>query len=90
MRNLLVLEFNEANRPKHVTQYVELVDCLIDTPEDVALLQKSHVIERHSMMITDEYVAKIEFLWDCTVLTGRERTSPEAVAGIKAEFPTVA
>ncbi|XP_057814796.2 putative UPF0481 protein At3g02645 [Cryptomeria japonica] len=59
MRNLLALEFNDAGRPKHVTQYVELMDCLIDTPEDVALLRKSHVIERQSMMITDEYVAKM-------------------------------
>ncbi|GLJ20395.1 hypothetical protein SUGI_0370520 [Cryptomeria japonica] len=61
MRNLLALEFNDANRPKHVTQYVELMDCLIDTPEDVVLLRECHVIDRHSMMITDEYVAK---MWD--------------------------
>ncbi|GLJ20397.1 hypothetical protein SUGI_0370540 [Cryptomeria japonica] len=61
MRNLLALEFNDANRPKHVTQYVELKDCLIDTPEDVVLLRECHVIDRHSMMTTDEYVAKI---WD--------------------------
>ncbi|GLJ20398.1 hypothetical protein SUGI_0370550 [Cryptomeria japonica] len=53
MRNLLALEFNDATRPKHVTQYVELMDCLINTPEDV--------IDRNSMMITDEYVAK---MWD--------------------------
>ncbi|XP_057814807.2 putative UPF0481 protein At3g02645 [Cryptomeria japonica] len=61
MRNLLALEFNDAVRSKHVTRYVELMDCLIDTPEDVALLRESNVIERHSMMITDEYVAK---MWD--------------------------
>ncbi|GLJ20396.1 hypothetical protein SUGI_0370530 [Cryptomeria japonica] len=61
MRNLLALEFNDANRPKHVIQYVELMDCLIDTPEDVTLLRKCEVIDRHSMMITDEHIAK---MWD--------------------------
>ncbi|GLJ23139.1 hypothetical protein SUGI_0436580 [Cryptomeria japonica] len=61
LRNLLALEFNEGGREKHVSNYVELMDCLIDTPEDVTLLRESHVIERQSMMITDEYVAK---MWD--------------------------
>ncbi|KAH9299429.1 hypothetical protein KI387_031111 [Taxus chinensis] len=61
LRNLLALEFNDVNREKSVTQYVELMDCLIDTPEDVALLRKCHIIVRESMMITDQYVAK---MWD--------------------------
>ncbi|GLJ20400.1 hypothetical protein SUGI_0370590 [Cryptomeria japonica] len=37
------------------------MDCLIDTPEDVVVLRKGRVIDRQSMMITDEYVAK---MWD--------------------------
>ncbi|GLJ23136.1 hypothetical protein SUGI_0436550 [Cryptomeria japonica] len=60
LRNLLALEFNEGGREKHVSNYVELMDCLID-PEDVTLLRESHVIQRQSMMITDEYVTK---MWD--------------------------
>ncbi|XP_057815013.2 UPF0481 protein At3g47200-like [Cryptomeria japonica] len=61
LRNLLALEFNEGAQEKLVTNYVELMDCLIDTPEDVDLLRENHVIDRQSMMITDEYVAK---MWD--------------------------
>ncbi|XP_057815010.2 uncharacterized protein LOC131028693 [Cryptomeria japonica] len=62
LRNLLALEFNDyASQQKNVSQYVELMDCLIDTPEDVALLRKCHVIDRQSMMITDDYVART---WD--------------------------
>ncbi|XP_057815011.2 UPF0481 protein At3g47200-like [Cryptomeria japonica] len=62
LRNLLALEFNDySGQQKNVTNYVELMDCLIDTPEDVALLRKSHVIYRQSTMITDEYVAR---MWD--------------------------
>ncbi|GLJ20415.1 hypothetical protein SUGI_0370810 [Cryptomeria japonica] len=44
MRNLLALEFNDVTHPKNVTQYVELMDCLIDTPEEVSLLRECHVI----------------------------------------------
>ncbi|GLJ23138.1 hypothetical protein SUGI_0436570 [Cryptomeria japonica] len=61
LRNLLALEFNDADREKRVMYYVELMDCLIDTPEDVSLLRESHIINRQSMMITDEYVSK---MWD--------------------------
>ncbi|GLJ23141.1 hypothetical protein SUGI_0436640 [Cryptomeria japonica] len=61
LRNLLALEFNDAGGEKSVTHYVELMDCLIDDKDDVTLLRKSNVIERQSMMITDEYVAK---MWD--------------------------
>ncbi|GLJ23131.1 hypothetical protein SUGI_0436500 [Cryptomeria japonica] len=61
LRNFLALEFNDADSEKCVIHYVELMDCLIDTPEDVALLRESHVINRQSVMITDEYVAK---MWD--------------------------
>ncbi|GLJ28978.1 hypothetical protein SUGI_0571940 [Cryptomeria japonica] len=61
LRNLLALEFVDARRRKDVSNYVELMDCLIDTDVDVALLRSSQVIVRQSMMITDEYVAK---MWD--------------------------
>ncbi|GLJ20416.1 hypothetical protein SUGI_0370850 [Cryptomeria japonica] len=33
----------------------------IDTPEDVVVLRKGHVIDRQSMMTIDEYLAK---MWD--------------------------
>ncbi|GLJ20405.1 hypothetical protein SUGI_0370640 [Cryptomeria japonica] len=81
MRNLLALEFNDATHPKYVTQYVELMNCLIDTPEDVALLREYNVIDRHSMNITDEYVVK---MWEGLAKTMFFSAFVEKPQGIKA------
>eukprot|EP01018_Ginkgo_biloba_P032636 Gb_40233 [translate_table: standard] len=59
LRNLLALEFNNPNRAKHVTRYVELMDCLIDAGEDICLLRKFDVIKRRGPMVTDASIAKI-------------------------------
>ncbi|GLJ20418.1 hypothetical protein SUGI_0370870 [Cryptomeria japonica] len=84
MRNLLALELNDVTRSKNVTQYVELMDCLIDTPEDVALLRECHVINRQSMMITDEQITK---MWDGMgkplFFAGFEEHSQEIKSGIR-------
>lgn len=61
LRNMVALEFNDPARRNSVTRYVGLMDCLIDTPNDVSLLRDSDVIRRRSLMLTDEYVAK---MWD--------------------------
>ncbi|XP_057814803.2 putative UPF0481 protein At3g02645 isoform X1 [Cryptomeria japonica] len=81
MRNLLALEFNDATRPKYVTQYVELMNCLIDTPEDVALLREYNVIDRHSMNLTDEYVVK---MWEGLAKTMFFSAFVEKPQGMKA------
>ncbi|GLJ23130.1 hypothetical protein SUGI_0436480 [Cryptomeria japonica] len=79
LRNLLALEFNEGAQEKLVTNYVELMDCLIDTLEDVALLRENHVIDRQSMMITDEYVAK---MWDVVRQSRVQQAMPASVSGL--------
>lgn len=61
LRNMLALEFNDPARPNSVTRYVGLMDGLIDTLNDVRLLRDCDVIRRPSLMLTDEYVAK---MWD--------------------------
>eukprot|EP01018_Ginkgo_biloba_P032625 Gb_39014 [translate_table: standard] len=58
LRNLLALEFNNPNGTKHVTRYVELMDCLIDTPKDISLLKKFGVIQQRSLMLKDADIAK--------------------------------
>lgn len=59
LRNMLALEFNDPARRNCVTRYVGLMDCLIDTPDDVRLLRDSHVIRRRSLMLTDESIANM-------------------------------
>ena len=62
------MEFNAALRDSamrnignSMTRYVRLMDCVIDTVEDVRLLHESQVILRGSLMLIDK---KIVGLWN--------------------------
>jgi len=57
LRNMLAFEFNDADRGDRVTRFVGLMDCLIDTAEDVRLLRESQVLLRGSVMLNDESIA---------------------------------
>lgn len=59
-RNLLALEVNDADHGNHVRDFIQLMDCLIDTSSDIRTLRKSHVICLGSAL-SDEGLAKI---WD--------------------------
>lgn len=59
LRNMLALEFNDFTREDHMTRYVGLMDCLIDSAEDVRLLRESQVILRGSVMMSDESIAEM-------------------------------
>lgn len=56
-RNLLAFEMCKPSKPKYVARYVSLMDELIDSEEDVALLRKRKIITNH--LGSDAEVAKL-------------------------------
>eukprot|EP01018_Ginkgo_biloba_P032623 Gb_39013 [translate_table: standard] len=83
LRNLLALEFNNPNGTKHVTRYVELMDCLIGTPEDISSLKKIGVVQQRSLMQEDADIAN---RWNgmCQpFFAGFHEPPPELKDGIK-------
>lgn len=59
-RNMVALEFVDTPRPDTVTRFIQLMHCLISSPDDVQVLRKSHVISSQCLL-TDEDIAGI---WD--------------------------
>jgi hypothetical protein len=59
LRNMIAMEFNDATGRDQVTRYVGLMDCIIDTAEDVRVLRDCDVIHRGSLVLTDEWIAKM-------------------------------
>ena len=64
LRNLLAYE-QTSKASREFTKYVAIMDSLIDTPEDVAILTKAQVIENH--LGSDEKLLK---MWNdmCTTV----------------------
>ena len=59
LRNMIAMEFNDATGRDQVTRYVGLMDCIIDTAEDVRVLRDCDVIHRGSLVLTNEWIAKM-------------------------------
>lgn len=72
LRNMVAMEFNDPSRGNAVMRYVSLMNCLIQTPQDVRVLRDCGVIRTNTdvglimnrravrtNMLTDECIAKM-------------------------------
>lgn len=76
LRNLVALEYNDASRGTAVMRYVGIMDSLIQTPEDVRVLRRHHIIATDT--VADECIAK---MWKDLVrpfFTGQVKLAPDS------------